>query len=47
MKTFAEDVEEHGLKRVVVHYIGDKTPALDWARSVIEPMVGHAVDVLR
>lgn len=46
VKTFAEDVEEHGLKRVVVHYIGDKTPALDWARSVIEPMVGHAVDVL-
>ena len=46
VKTFAEDVEAHGLKRVAVHYIGDKTPALDWARSVIEPLVGHAVDVL-
>ena len=46
VKTFAEDVEAHGLKRVVVHYIGDKTPALEWARNVVEPMVGHVVDVL-
>lgn len=35
-----------GLKRVVVHYIGSKAPAAEWAKNVIEPLVGHAVDVL-
>ncbi len=46
VKTFKEDVEAHGLKRIVVHYIGDKAPAVTWAREVIEPLVGHAVQVL-
>ncbi|MEC4273364.1 DegV family protein [Adlercreutzia sp. R25] len=44
--TFKEDVEACGLKRVVVHYIGSAAPAVAWAREAIEPVVGHAVDVL-
>ncbi len=44
--TFKDDVDKFGLKRVMVHYIGDKRPALKWARETIEPLVGHAVDVL-
>ena len=46
VQTFLGDVEEHGLKNVVVHYIGDKTPALEWAKNVIEPLVGASVRVL-
>ena len=34
-----------GLKNLVVHYIGEKTPALTWARGVIEPLLGRAVEV--
>lgn len=41
-----EDIEEHGLKDIVVHYIGDKTPAVEWAHNVIEPLVGFAVRIL-
>ena len=44
--TFKEDVEQHGLKNIVVHYIGDKTPAIQWAQEVIEPLVGRSVQVL-
>lgn len=43
---FKEDAEEHGLKNVVVHYIGDAAPAVAWARDVIEPYVGRTVEVL-
>ncbi len=46
VQTFKADVEAYGLKRVMVHYIGDKNPAVAWAREVVEPLVGHAVDVL-
>lgn len=46
LQKFKEDCEAHGLKRVMVHYIGDKTPAVKWARETIEPLVGHAVEVL-
>ena len=46
VQTFKADVEAYGLKRVMVHYIGDKNPSVAWAREVIEPLVGHAVDVL-
>ena len=35
-----------GLKRLVVHYIGDKTPAFEWAKNVIEPLVERSVRVL-
>lgn len=34
-----------GLKRIVVHYIGEKAPAAAWARDVIEPLVGREVPV--
>lgn len=44
--TFMKDVEEHGLKHVVVHYIGDRTPAVEWAHEVIEPLIGRSVGVL-
>lgn len=44
--TFKDDIEKLGLKRVVVHYIGDKTPAVAWARDVIEPLLGRTVKVL-
>lgn len=43
---FEADVKAHGLKDVVVHYIGDKAPALEWARNAIEPFVGKPVPVL-
>ena len=46
VETLRADIEAHGLKRIVVHYIGDKAPAVQWARDVIEPLVGRAVDVL-
>ena len=38
VQTFKADVEAYGLKRVMVHYIGDKNPAVAWAREVIEPL---------
>ena len=41
-----EDISLHGLKRLAVHYIGDKAPALEWAKSVIWPLVGHETPVL-
>ncbi len=41
-----EDIDAHGLRDIVVHYIGDKTPAVEWARDVIEPLVGHEVNVI-
>ena len=44
--TLKEDMAHcGGLKRIVVHYIGDKAPAVAWARDVIEPLVGHEVRV--
>lgn len=46
VSTLKEDIDAHGLKNVVVHYIGDKAPADEWARNVIEPMIGKPVDVL-
>ena len=41
-----EDISLHGLKRLAVHYIGDKAPALEWARETIIPLVGHEVPIL-
>lgn len=43
---FKEDVEKHGLKNIMVHYIGDKAPALAWAHEVVEPLVGRVVPVV-
>lgn len=41
-----EDMSLHGLKRLAVHYIGDKAPALAWAKEAIIPLVGHEVPIL-
>ena len=46
LATFKDDVEKYGLKNVVVHYIGDKTPAVAWAHEVVEPLLGRSVPVL-
>lgn len=46
MQAFKDDVENYGLKRVVVHYIGDKTPAVEWAKDIVEPYLGRSVRVL-
>lgn len=46
VRTLKDDIAASGgLKRIVVHYIGDKAPALQWAREVIEPLVERAVRV--
>ena len=46
VRQMVDDIETCGLKRIVVHYIGDKAPAVEWARDVVEPLVGHAVSVV-
>lgn len=46
VQTLKNDIDEHGLKRVAVHYIGEKLPAIEWAKAAVEPLVGHAVDVI-
>lgn len=46
VQEFLTDVETYGLKNIVVHYIGDKTPAVEWANSVIEPLLGRSVRVI-
>ncbi len=45
-RTFAEDVRDHGLEYVVVHYIGDKAPAEQFARELVEPVAGAPVQVV-
>lgn len=35
-----------GLKCLVVHYIGDKTPAVEWAKEFFEPFLKREVRVL-
>ncbi len=45
-EVFKKDVEEKGLEGAVVHYIGSPDDALEWARTVVEPFLGHAVRVL-
>lgn len=45
-KTFAADVAAHGLKEVVVHYIGDREPAQRFAAEQIEPIAGRRVEVV-
>lgn len=47
MQQLSDDIEHcGGLKRIVVHYIGSKAPAVEWAKTAIEPLVGHDVDVI-
>lgn len=43
---FRAEVEEHGLRNVVVHSIADRPTAEAFAREHIEPIVGRAVDVV-
>ncbi|MGI6104635.1 MAG: DegV family protein [Raoultibacter sp.] len=43
---FKSDIESYGFKHIVVHYIGDKTPALEWAKNTIEPLVERSVRVI-
>lgn len=35
-----------GIKRIIVHYIGDRSPAEEWAKSEVEPFIGHSVEVM-
>lgn len=44
--SFKADIDAYGLRDVVVHYIGDKEPAIKWAKEVISPMVGRTVGVV-
>lgn len=46
VEVFKRDVKAYGLRNVAVHYIGSRTPALEWAREVIEPLIGRGVMVL-
>ncbi len=46
VERFKNDVDRCGLKRVVVHYIGKKTEALEQLRRQVEEVAGRAVDVL-
>ena len=41
-----QDMEEHGLRNIAVHYIGSKQPAEEWARDVIRPLIGRDVAVI-
>ena len=43
---FKSDIEEFGLRNVIVHYIGSSDEARRWARDVIEPLCGRKVDVV-
>ena len=43
---FRSDIQEYGLKNVIVHYIGSSDEARKWAHDVIEPLCGHAVAVV-
>lgn len=40
------DIAEHGLKNIMVHYIGSPAGAAKWAREVIQPLVGREVPVV-
>lgn len=42
---FKSDVENYGLKNVIVHYIGSPEEARAWAREIIEPICKHEVAV--
>lgn len=46
VRQLVADADSCGLKRIVVHYIGDRKPAVEWARGVIEPLIGRAVSVI-
>lgn len=43
---FSDDMRECGLKNVIVHYIGKREPAEQWACEVVEPLIGRSVRVV-
>lgn len=45
LETFKSDIAEHGLKRVVVHYIGKKSKYLEQLVSQVSEIAGFDVDV--
>lgn len=45
-RTFGDDVREHGLVEVFVHYIADRGAAESFARDHIEPIAGRPVRVV-
>ncbi|ACV22634.1 DegV family protein [Slackia heliotrinireducens] len=40
------DMDECGLQECVVQYIGPKSAAVDFAKEYVEPLLGHAVDII-
>lgn len=46
VETLKADIDEYGLKNIVVHYIGSPAEATRWAREVVEPLVDRAVPVI-
>ncbi len=42
---FGDDIREHGLREVLVHYIADRETAAAFARDAIEPIAGREVRV--
>ena len=46
VEKFKSDIDEFGLRNVVVHYIGLPDEAMKWAREVIEPLCGRPVSVI-
>ena len=40
------DIDEYGLRNIVVHYIGSPAEAAQWVRDVVEPLVNRAVPVI-
>ena len=45
-RTYAQDVQEHGLKQVIVHYISDLELAARFAAEEVEPIAGRPVRVI-
>jgi DegV family protein with EDD domain len=45
-RIFGDDVRERGLRDVVVHYISDFPTAEKFARELIAPIVGSAVEIV-
>lgn len=41
-----DDMQRYGLKRVVVHYIGKRSKAIEQFREAVEAVAGRAVEVL-
>ena len=46
VEKFKADIDEFGLRNVVVHYIGSSDAAREWAREVIEPLCGRSVSTV-